>query len=84
MVTGRAMRTRAQQLLRDRGPRRPRVRREALALQGVEYVESPEFDELIVQCVRLEVETKRQEEMIERSRSSVGAWAADQGTAARG
>ena len=50
----------------------------------VEYVESPEFDELIVQCVRLEVETKRQEEMIERSRSSVGAWAADQSTAARG
>jgi len=50
----------------------------------VEYVESPEFDELIVQCVRLEVETKRQEEMIERSRSSVGACAADQSTAARG
>ena len=48
----------------------------------VEYVESPEFDELIVQCVRLVVEPKRQEEMIERSRSSVGAWAADQRTAA--
>jgi hypothetical protein len=50
----------------------------------VEYVESPEFEELIVQCVRLEVEPERQEEMIERSRNSVGAWAADQRAAARG
>ena len=50
----------------------------------VEYVESPEFDQLIVHCVRLEVEPERQEEMIERSRSSVGAWAADQHARARG
>ena len=50
----------------------------------VEYVESPEFDQLIVHCVRLEVEPERQEEMIERSRSSVGAWAADQRARARG
>jgi hypothetical protein len=50
----------------------------------VEYVESPEFDQLIVHCVRLEVEPERQEEMIERSRSSVGTWAADQRAGARG
>jgi hypothetical protein len=44
----------------------------------VEYVESPAFNDLIVHSVRLEVEPQRHEEMIERSRSSVGAWATDQ------
>jgi hypothetical protein len=43
----------------------------------VEYVESREFDEVVVSSMRAEVETERQEEMIERSRSSVAAWAAD-------
>jgi hypothetical protein len=43
----------------------------------VEYVESPEFDEVVVSSMRAEVELERQEEMIERSRSSVAAWAAD-------
>jgi hypothetical protein len=44
----------------------------------VEYIESSEFDDLIVTSVRLEVEPERHEEMIERSRELVGAWAADQ------
>jgi hypothetical protein len=42
----------------------------------VEYVESSEFDEVVVSSMRAEVEPERQEEMIERSRSSVAAWAA--------
>jgi hypothetical protein len=55
----------------------------AAALPGlreltVDYIGSAEFDELIVRSVRLEVEPERQEEMIERSRSSVAAWAAEQ------
>ena len=44
----------------------------------VEYVESREFDDLVVRSIRLEVEPERQEEMIERSRRLVGGWAADQ------
>jgi hypothetical protein len=40
----------------------------------VEYVESPEFDELIVQTILTEPEEK-QERLIERSRASTAAWA---------
>jgi hypothetical protein len=43
----------------------------------VEYVESSEFDDLVVHAVQLEVEPENQERMIERSRSAVAAWAAD-------
>jgi hypothetical protein len=43
----------------------------------LEYVGSPEFDDVIVTSMRAEVEPERQEEMIERSRASVAAWAAD-------
>jgi hypothetical protein len=43
-----------------------------------EYVESPEFGEdVLVRSIRLEVEADRQDEMIERCRSLVSAWAAD-------
>ena len=35
----------------------------------VEYVESAEFDDLVVRAIRLEVEPDRHEEMIERCRS---------------
>jgi hypothetical protein len=48
----------------------------------VEYVESPEFDDLLVRSIRLEVEPERQEEMIERCRSLTRAWAADERAAA--
>jgi hypothetical protein len=44
----------------------------------VDYVESPEFDELVVRAIQLEVEPERHEEMIERCRSLTGAWAADE------
>jgi hypothetical protein len=43
----------------------------------LEYMEGAEFDEVVVLSMRAEVEPERQEEMIERSRSSVAAWAAD-------
>jgi hypothetical protein len=43
----------------------------------LEYVESPEFDGVIVSSMQAEVEPERQEEMIERSRASTAAWAAD-------
>jgi hypothetical protein len=43
----------------------------------VEYVESPEFDELIVQTIRTEEPEEKQERLIERSRSAVAAWATD-------
>jgi hypothetical protein len=43
----------------------------------VEYVESSECDDVVVSSIRAEVEPERQEEMIERSRASLGAWAAD-------
>ena len=49
----------------------------------VEYVGDPEFDDLIVHSIRLEVEPGRQEEMIERCRRLVQQWAADQRAAAR-
>jgi hypothetical protein len=44
----------------------------------VEYVGHPEFDDLLVQSIRLEVEPERQEEMIERCRRLVQKWASDQ------
>jgi hypothetical protein len=44
----------------------------------VEYVESSEFDDLIVRAIRLEVEHERQDEMIERCRSLTAQWAADE------
>jgi hypothetical protein len=48
----------------------------------VEYVESSDFDELIVHAVQLEVEPENQEQMIERSRTACAAWAADRRAAA--
>ena len=44
----------------------------------VDYVESAEFDELLVRSIRLEVEAERQEEMIERCRGLTRQWAADE------
>ena len=44
----------------------------------VEYVQSAEFDELIVRTMRAEEAPENQERLIERSRSGVAAWAADQ------
>jgi hypothetical protein len=49
----------------------------------VDYVESAEFDDLVVRSIRLEVEPERHEEMIERCRGLVAAWAADEHSAAR-
>jgi len=43
----------------------------------VDYVESPEFDELIVQIIRTEEPEEKQERLIERSRTAVAAWASD-------
>jgi hypothetical protein len=43
----------------------------------VEYVESPEFDDLIVQIMRTEEPEEKQERLIERSRTAVAAWASD-------
>jgi hypothetical protein len=48
-----------------------------LAETMVDYVESPEFDDLIVQVIRTEEPEEKQERLIERSRSAVGAWASD-------
>jgi hypothetical protein len=48
----------------------------------VEYVESSDFDDLIVHAVQLEVEPENQERMIERSQSACAAWAADRRAAA--
>ncbi|MGH3010602.1 MAG: hypothetical protein ACRDMY_01970, partial [Gaiellaceae bacterium] len=48
----------------------------------VDYVESPEFDDLVVTAIRLEVEPERQEEMIERCRALTRDWAADERAAA--
>ena len=45
-------------------------------------VGSPEFDDLLVHAIRLEVEAERQEEMIERCRRHVQQWAADEQAAA--
>jgi hypothetical protein len=49
----------------------------------VEYVGDPEFDDLLVHSIRLEVEPECQEEMIERCRRLVRQWAADQLAAGR-
>jgi hypothetical protein len=43
----------------------------------VEYVESPEFDDLIVQVIRSEEPVEKQERLIDRSRTAVQAWASD-------
>ncbi|MGB2952911.1 MAG: hypothetical protein WBB74_05915 [Gaiellaceae bacterium] len=44
----------------------------------VEYVESPEFDRLIVETVRRDVlEPEKHEKLIERSRTNTRAWALD-------
>jgi hypothetical protein len=48
----------------------------------VEYIESPGFDAVLVSSMQAEVEQERQEEMIERSRSSVASWVADERAAA--
>jgi hypothetical protein len=49
-----------------------------------DYVESSEFDDLIVEVIRTEEPEQKQERLIERSRSAVAAWAADRrSTAAR-
>jgi hypothetical protein len=49
----------------------------------VEYFESPEFDELAVRTITTEVlEPEKHEALIERSRTNVSAWAADQRAAA--
>jgi hypothetical protein len=44
----------------------------------VEYVESAEFDDLVVRAIRLEVEHERQDEMIERCRTLTSQWAGDE------
>jgi hypothetical protein len=50
----------------------------------VEYVQSPEFDELTVSTITSEVlEPEQHEVLIERSRAHVAQWAADQQAAAR-
>jgi hypothetical protein len=49
----------------------------------VEYIESAEFDELLVRIVGAEEQPNMQESLIERSRVLVRAWAADEHGAAR-
>jgi hypothetical protein len=49
----------------------------------LDYVESPEFGELIVQVIRTEEPEEKQERLIARSRAAVAAWAADRRAAAR-
>jgi hypothetical protein len=41
-------------------------------------VESPEFDAVLVSSIRGEVEPERPEEMIDRCRTFVAAWAGNQ------
>jgi hypothetical protein len=44
----------------------------------VDYLESPEFDELTVRTITEEVlEPEQHETLIERSRTNVAAWVAD-------
>jgi hypothetical protein len=43
----------------------------------LDYVESAEFDATLVSCIQSEVEPDRHEEMIDRCRTNVAAWAAD-------
>jgi hypothetical protein len=47
------------------------------------YIESAEFDELLVRIIRAEEQPDMQESLIERSRVLVRAWAADEHAAAR-
>jgi hypothetical protein len=54
-----------------------------LAELVVDYVESAEFDALVVTAIRLEVEAERQEEMIERCRRLTREWAADERAGSR-
>jgi len=49
----------------------------------VEYVESPAFDDLRVHVIRAEEPPEIQDELIERSRTLVGAWATEQRAASR-
>jgi hypothetical protein len=49
----------------------------------VEYVESADFDELLVRIIRAEEQPDMQETLIERTRALTGAWAADEHAAAR-
>jgi hypothetical protein len=49
----------------------------------VEYAESDEFDRLIVNVILTEEPPHKQERLIERSRTAVRAWAADERVAAR-
>jgi hypothetical protein len=49
----------------------------------VEYAESDEFDRLILNVIRTEEPPHKQERLIERSRTAVRAWAADERAAAR-
>jgi hypothetical protein len=44
----------------------------------LDYLESGEFDAMLVSCIQGEVEPGRHEEMIERCRTHVAAWAADE------
>ncbi|MDQ2981662.1 MAG: hypothetical protein M3R26_04980 [Actinomycetota bacterium] len=50
----------------------------------VEYVESAEFDGLLVRIIRAEERPEMQELLIERSRALVGAWAAEEHAAEAG
>jgi hypothetical protein len=43
----------------------------------VEYFESPDFDTVLVSSIRGEVEPERHDEMIDRCRAHIAAWAAD-------
>ena len=49
----------------------------------VEYIESAEFDKLLVRIIRAEERPDMQELLIERSGALVRAWAADEHAAAR-
>ncbi|MGH2921475.1 MAG: hypothetical protein ACRDKU_05345, partial [Gaiellaceae bacterium] len=54
-----------------------------LAEVVVEYVESPEFDELAVRTITTEVlEPEKHEALIERSRANIGLWTANERAAA--
>jgi hypothetical protein len=50
----------------------------------LDYVESDEFEELVERAIRLEVETERQDEMIDRCLTLTREWAADRRTATAG
>jgi cytochrome P450 len=50
----------------------------------LDYVESPEFDDLVDRAIRLEVELERQDEMIDRCHTLTREWAADERAATLG